>query len=365
VTFSGFDHECMARAFSLARKGLYTTDPNPRVGCVIASEERIVGSGWHAAAGSPHAEVEALAQAGEAARGSTAYVTLEPCNHQGRTPPCTQALLEAGVSRVVIAGKDPNPGVVGNGRARLAEAGVVVESGLMAEEAESLNPGFLMRMRKGRPWIRVKTAISLDGRTALRNGDSQWISSEASRQDVQRWRARSSAILTGSGTVLADDPSMNARVDGPVEQPTRVIVDSQWRTPPDGRMFDTPGPVIIAGNADVEIPGELAASAARCLPMPVQEGGINLHALMSELAGLQVNELQVEAGGRLCGALLNAQLIDEILVYQAPVLLGSGCSGPFAFGPLESMADRTHLKVLETCHLGEDLRIRLQPESEF
>lgn len=365
MTFSGFDHECMARAFSLARKGLYTTDPNPRVGCVIASGGRIAGAGWHAAAGSPHAEVEALAQAGESARGATVYVTLEPCNHQGRTPPCTQALLEAGVSRVVIAGEDPNPGVEGNGRARLVEAGVLVESGLMAEQAESLNPGFLMRMRKGRPWVRVKTAISLDGRTALHNGDSKWISSEASRQDVQRWRARSSAILTGSGTVLADDPSMNARVDGPVEQPARVIVDSQWRTPPGGRVFDTPAPVVIAGNAAVDIPAELAARAAHCLPLPVRDGGIDLHALMSELAAMQFNELQVEAGARLCGALLSAQLVDEILVYQAPVLLGDECPGPFALGPLESMADRTHLRVLETCHLGGDLRIRLQPEPEF
>jgi len=352
----------MARAFRLARKGLWTTDPNPRVGCVIAGDGQVFGAGWHAAAGSPHAEVEALRQAGASARGSTAYVTLEPCSHHGRTPPCTDALLEAGIKRVIVAGKDPNPDVNGNGLAKLSAAGVVVDCGLMSQAAETLNPGYLMRIRSGRPWVRIKTAISLDGRTALRNGDSRWISSEASRRDVQIWRARSSAILTGSGTVLADDPSMNARVDGKVLQPLRVIADSHWRTPPDCRMLELPGPLVITGLADADIPDALVNSHARCIPLPARQGRVDLHALMSTLAGMQVNELQVEAGARLCGALLEARLVDEILVYQAPLLLGDESPGPFALGPLESMADRTHLKVLETCHFGADLRLRLQPE---
>ncbi|MDH3788561.1 MAG: bifunctional diaminohydroxyphosphoribosylaminopyrimidine deaminase/5-amino-6-(5-phosphoribosylamino)uracil reductase RibD [Xanthomonadales bacterium] len=352
----------MARAFRLARRGLYTTDPNPRVGCVIADSEHVIGSGWHRLAGGPHAEIEALQQAGPAARGNTAYITLEPCSHHGRTAPCTQALLAAGISRVVIAGSDPNPQVNGKGLSRLTDAGVTVEHGLMAQEAESLNPGFLMRMRSGRPWVRIKIAISLDGRTALQSGESQWISSEASRRDVQRWRARSSAILTGIGTVLADNPAMNARLDREVLQPVRIIADSRWRTPPDCRMLTTEGDVVIAGSEDVPIPPALAASRARCLPLPVSEEGIELAALLAELSQMEINEVQVEAGSRLAGALLKTQLADELLIYQAPVLLGSGGAGPFEFGPLESMTERTHLKILETLHMGSDLRIRLQPE---
>lgn len=362
MTFSRFDHECMARALRLARNGLYTTDPNPRVGCVIAGEGRVYGAGWHARAGGPHAEVEALRQAGARARGKTAYITLEPCGHQGRTPPCTHALLEAGVSRVVIAVEDPSPEVNGEGLRQLIEAGVTVERGLMAGEAESLNPGFLMRMRKGRPWIRIKTAISLDGRTALQNGDSKWISGEASRRDVQHWRARSSAILTGIGTVRADDPCLNARVDADVNQPVRVVADGRWRTPPDCRMLQIPGQVIIAGNEGEIIPGGLEKSDAQCLPLPVRDGSPDLSALVTRLAEMGVNEVQVEAGPTLCGALLDARLVDEILVYQAPILMGAGGPGPFALGPLESMADRTHLKVLETTQIGGDSRIRLQPQ---
>lgn len=362
MTFTRFDHECMARALRLARRGLYTTDPNPRVGCIIADSEQVYGYGWHERAGEPHAEIEALKMAGESARGKTAYVTLEPCSHHGRTPPCTEALLEAGIRRVVVAGEDPNPEVSGNGISRLTDAGLEVQRGLMTQDADDLNPGFLMRMRAGRPWIRIKSATSLDGRTALPNGDSKWISSEASRRDVQHWRARSSAILTGIGTVLADDPSMNARISEPVTQPVRVIADSNWRTPVDSRVLENPGNVVIAGSEDVAIPESLACSDARCLPLPSSEGVISLSALMTQLAGMGLNEVQVEAGSGLCGALLKARLVDEILVYQAPVLLGSGGPGLFAFGPLESMAERTHLKVLETIQFGGDIRIRLKPE---
>jgi len=363
VIFSGFDHECMAEALRLARRGLYTTDPNPRVGCVIADGERVIGRGWHEAAGSPHAEIAALRDADRPVRGHTAYVTLEPCNHHGRTPPCTEALLEAGIARVVIASADPNPAVTGGGLARLRDAGLEVQSGLLEREAEELNCGFLMRMRAGRPWVRVKIAVSLDGRTALRSGESQWISGPASRRDVQRWRARSSAILTGIGTLLADDPSLEARVEVPVCQPLRVVADSRWRAPPDCRLLQDPRRTLLAGDRAAPVPAELRASGVNILEVAAAPSGIDLRALLEALAEREINEVQVEAGARLCGSLLEAGLVDELLLYQAPVLLGDGGPGPFTLGPLESMADRTHLKVLETTHIGEDLRIRLSPSA--
>ncbi len=348
----------MARALRLARKGLYTCDPNPRVGCVITNGERLVGTGWHERAGGPHAEIAALRDAADAARGGTAYVTLEPCAHHGRTPPCTEALVHAGIARVVFAGDDPNPGVSGGGAQRLRAAGITVESGLLQREAEKLNPGFLSRTRSGRPWVRAKCAISLDGRTALRSGESQWISSEHSRRDVQRWRARSSAILTGIGTVLADDPSLNARLETPVLQPLRVVVDSAWRTPPDSRLFSVEGPVLIAGLERNAIPAGLERRNVECLPLPAGESGVDLAALFSALADREINEAQVEAGAALCGSLLQQGLIDELLIYRAPMLLGDGGPGPFAFGPLDSMAERTHLKWVESRRFGVDQRIR-------
>lgn len=352
----------MAEALRLARRGLYTTDPNPRVGCVIARGEGVVGRGWHEAAGGPHAEVAALREAGTAARGATAYVTLEPCNHHGRTPPCARALAEAGVARVVVACADPNPRVDGGGMAALRAAGIEVGSGLLQAAAEDLNCGFLQRARSGRPWVRVKSAVSLDGRTALANGESRWISSEESRSDVQRWRARASAILTGIGTVLADDPSMDARVDDPVKQPLRVIADSRWRTPPGSRILREPPLALVAGRADAAVPPALQEAGAECLPVPAApDGGVDLAALLQMLGEREVNEVQVEAGARLCGSLLQAGLVDEILLYQAPVLLGDGAAGPFAFGPLESMAGRTHLERVESAYCGRDLRLRLRP----
>jgi len=366
----------MAEALRLARKGLYTTDPNPRVGCVIADGAQVSGRGWHAAAGGPHAEIAALQDAalrrpGASLRGQTAYVTLEPCSHHGRTPPCADALVAAGIARVVIACADPNPRVNGGGVARLRAAGVEVQSGLMAEAAAALNCGFLMRMQAGRPWVRVKSAISLDGRTALRSGESRWISGEPSRRDVQHWRARSSAILTGIGTVLADDPRLDARlediveaaVDGKVLQPLRVVADSRWRTPPGSRLLQDPARTLLAGDRDRPVPAALQALGARCLPLPARDGHVDLEALLRALAELEINEVQVEAGARLCGALLGAGLVDELLVYQAPVLLGDGGPGLAALGPLESMAERMHLEVLETTRFGDDLRIRLKPPS--
>lgn len=361
MTFSAQDHEFMALALRLARKGLYTTDPNPRVGCVIAGGDRIVGQGWHERAGGAHAEIAALNDAAEPVRGMTAYVTLEPCAHHGRTPPCADALIEAEIARVVVPTEDPHDRVDGGGLRRLREAGVIVEVGLMASQAESLNAGFLKRTRTGRPWLRVKSAVSLDGRTALKNGDSKWITGEASRQDVQRWRARSSAILTGIGTVLADDPAMTARIDGPVHQPLRVVADSHWRTPPESRILADPGTVLLIGAG--QCPSGKYLDGVQCLEMPAKEGGVDLGALMDELGRREMNEVQVEAGSRLCGSLLRQGLVDEVLLYIAPVMLGDGGPGPFAFGPLESMTNRSHFRVLETTQLGDDLRLRLQPRT--
>ncbi len=374
MSFSRFDHQCMATALKLAARGIFSPHPNPRVGCVIANGQNVLGRGRHEFAGGPHAEIAALRDAGEDVKGSTAYITLEPCSHHGRTPPCTEALLSAGVSRIVVASTDPNPQVNGQGLKKLRNAGLAVETGLMAGEAEALNPGFFMRMRKGRPWIRVKTAISLDGRTALGNGDSKWISGEVSRRDVQKWRARSSAVLTGIGTVLADNPAMNVRLDdsqpgqnglhgqAPGRQPLRIIVDSRWRTPAHSRILADPATAIIAGIREVTVPPELEATGVQCISLPAISGRTDLVALLSRLAEMELNEVQVEAGARLCGALLKERLVDEVLIYQAPQLLGEGGPGPFTFGPLESMDERTHLKLLETRRLGNDWRLRLEPE---
>jgi len=362
MTFSRFDHECMATALRLARLGLFTAQPNPRVGCVIARDQQIVGQGWHRVTGGAHAEVEALKDAGKSAEGSTVYVTLEPCNHQGRTAPCVDALINVAVKRVVIACNDPNPLVNGSGVERLRAAGISVESGLMELQARELNPGFFKRMQEGLPWVRVKAAISLDGRTALESGASKWISSAESRHDVQRWRARSSAILTGIGTVLADNPNMNVRLPDVTGQPLKVIADSRWRTPPGSRILSKPGSALIFGDAALKIPSGLIDQGASCEPLDLQNGKLPLRSVLGVLAKLEINEVQVEAGATLCGALLGAGLVDEILLYQAPVLLGNGGAGPFSFGPLESMQDRTHLTVLETIHLGMDTRIRLRPE---
>jgi diaminohydroxyphosphoribosylaminopyrimidine deaminase/5-amino-6-(5-phosphoribosylamino)uracil reductase len=329
---------------------------------VIARQERILGEGWHEFTGGPHAEIVALKEAGSSASGGTVYVTLEPCSHHGRTPPCAEALIEAGISRVVIASGDPNPRVDGEGLEQLRQAGILVETGLMSAEAESLNAGFFKRMREGLPWVRVKAAISVDGRTALHNGDSKWISSEASRQDVQSWRARSSAILTGIGTVLADNPSMTARLDGVRKQPLRIIADSGWNTPVNSKILSNPETALIAGDLTRSIPPKLVEAGVNCLPLPASEGRVALKPLMSALADMEINEVQVEAGAVLCGALLKNRLVDELLIYQAPVLLGEGGPGPFALGPLESMDDRTHLTMLETVQIGTDLRLRLCPE---
>jgi diaminohydroxyphosphoribosylaminopyrimidine deaminase/5-amino-6-(5-phosphoribosylamino)uracil reductase len=352
----------MATALQLASRGVISTHPNPRVGCVIANNGQIVGSGWHERAGEAHAEINALADAGTKVIGSTAYVTLEPCNHSGKTPACVDALIQAKVSRVVFAIEDPNPEVCGKGYRRLQQAGIEVQRGLMIADAEDLNAGFLMRMRHGRPWVRIKLAQSMDGRIALANGSSQWISGAEARADVQTWRARSDAVLTGIGTVLADDPSLNVRVGEPSRQPLRVIADSQWRTPPDARVLSTGGQILIVGSRDYDIPQALVDSSAELLDLQPVNGQVDLPCLLQELGKREINEVQVEAGATLCGALLEQSLVDEILIYQAPHLMGGGAVGPFATPRLDKMDDRVHLKWLDARRIGNDLRLRLKPE---
>jgi len=356
------DYRYMARALALARRGLYSADPNPRVGCVLVRESEIVGEGWHERAGEAHAEVIALAAAGDRARGATVYVTLEPCCHYGRTPPCTEALLQAGVVRVVAAMGDPNPQVAGQGLAILRQAGVAVECGLLEAEARALNPGFIQRMTQGRPFVRLKLAMSLDGRTALASGESQWLTGNAARQDVQRWRARSSTMLTGIGTVLADDPGLNVRLPDVSRQPLRVILDRRLRTPPTARTLQLPGSVLIfTAVADADQQAPLQQAGADIVVIPSAGRGLDLAAVMAELARRESNEVHVECGPTLAGALLDAGLVDELIIYMAPVLLGDQARALFQLPALTRMPDRRTLELLETRAVGQDWRLRLRP----
>ena len=369
MSFTAFDHECMSKALRLAARGLVSTHPNPRVGCVISRNGRIVGSGWHQKTGAAHAEVNALAEAGEQATGATAYVTLEPCSHSGRTPPCVVALINSNIKRVVCAIEDPFSRVDGSGIQQLRQAGIEVDCGLMAAEAEDLNSGFLTRMRKGRPWVRIKLAQSTDGHIALANGSSQWISGVAAREDVQRWRARADAILTGVGTVLADNPSLNLHgSDSSTEnarqplprQPLRVIVDSHFRTPAAAKLLSMDGEVLVAGLDNI-IATALSATKAECIVLPSNNGRVDLKSLLMLLGEREINEVQVEAGAALCGGLLEQQLVDEILIYQAPILMGGGAMSPFAAPRLDKMDHRIHLEYLDVRRIGADLRLRLKP----
>ncbi len=357
----------MRRALELARNGLFTTDPNPRVGCVLVNNGEIVGEGWTSPPGGPHAERNALAQAGERARGATAFVTLEPCNHTGRTGPCTDALIAAGVARVIGAMRDPNPAVAGGGAAALAAAGIPVEIGLLETEARRLNPGYLSRAERGRPLIRSKLAVSLDGRTALKNGASQWLTGEAAREDVHRWRARSSAVLTGIGTVLGDDPSLDARLDDAaidVLQPVRVVVDSSLRMPATARTISLPGEVIVfTVCADGPGADELRASGARVEQVAGVGGRCDLTAVARKLGELEINEVWVEAGAALNGALLEAGLIDELVVYLAPIVLGDGARRMFDLGELDTLSEAPRFDVADRAVFGPDLRIVAVPAS--
>lgn len=360
--FSAADHAYMAHALRLAQRGLYTTTPNPRVGCVIVRDGKIIGEGWHERAGEPHAEVHALAEAGEAARGAEVYVTLEPCSHHGRTPPCAEALLRAGVARVVAAMSDPNPQVAGGGLQLLRQRGVVVASGLLEAEARALNPGFISRMTRGRPWLTAKIAASLDGRTALANGASQWITGPAARADVQRQRARACVILTGIGTVLADDPQLTVRVLDIGRQPLRVVVDSQLRMPPTARLLRE-GEVMVACLAGNAARAErLREAGATLLELPGRDGRVCLDRLLQALAGRGVNEVLVEAGAALNGALLRQGLIDELLLYYAPLLLGTDARGMFGLPALTQMDQRIALDILALDQIGQDIRVRARPQ---
>ena len=366
--FSDFDRFAMQRALTLAARGLETTNPNPRVGCVIARSGRIVGEGWHERAGENHAEVRALRAAGDQAAGATAYVTLEPCNHQGRTPPCVAALTAARIARVVYAIADPNPLVNGQGAHALRLAGVEVEAGLNAAEARELNAGFIKRMQQGRPWMRLKLAMSLDGRTALANGESQWITSEAAREDVQRWRARSSAVLTGVGTVLADDPRLNVRLpseDGQErQQPLIVVLDSRLRTPAAARLFGGGGEVLIlTGDSKLDEArlANLSARGARIEVLPLVAGWLSLAAVADRLGELEANEVLIEAGPTLAGELLRLGLVDELLLYVAPKLLGPTGRALVAMPELTALQEAPAFTLFDTQRVGEDLRLRLRP----
>ena len=359
--FTALDHAMMAQALRLAERAAYTTKPNPMVGCVIAHGEDVVGEGWHQRQGGPHAEVFALQAAGDRARGATAYVTLEPCAHTGRTGPCADALIAAGVARVVAAMRDPFPQVDGAGFDRLRAAGIEVGHGLMEAQARHLNRGFLSRIERGRPWLRIKLATSIDGRTAMANGDSKWISGDAARDDVHRWRARSGAILTGSGTVLADDPHLTVRFAEPVEfvAPLRVVLDPGLATVTRGHVREGDAPTLYLHAADVKTPQGLTAQHAS---IPMRDGRLDLGAVLKLLAEREINEVQVEAGATLAGAFLCEGLVDELLLYVAPVLLGDRARPLFEGLCIDDMAQRLRLRILETRRIGDDVRVLLQPD---
>ena len=355
----------MHEALALAQQAIGLSDPNPRVGCVITGADgRVIGRGHTQQAGGPHAEVMALRDVlarGESARGGTAFVTLEPCSHHGRTPPCCDALIEAGLARVVMAVQDPNPLVAGQGAARLRAAGIVVDEGELASESRELNIGYFSRMQRGRPWVRMKAAISLDGRTALDNGVSQWITGEAARADGHAFRKRAGAVLTGVGTVLDDNPRLDVRLVETARQPLRVIVDSRLDTPPDARVLDAPGAVqIYAAQPADQRRAALLARGAQITLVPGASGKVDLAAMLLDLGRQGINELHVEAGHKLNGSFVREGLVDEFLIYIAPKLIGTGRELA-AFGPLTRLEDGLALRFVSVTPVGDDLRIIARP----
>jgi len=367
--FSADDYRYMASALQLARKGWYSTHPNPRVGCVLVKDDRIIAEGYHRKAGELHAERNALIHATEDPEGSTAYVTLEPCCHHGKTPPCTDALIDAGVSRVVIAMQDPNPLVAGKGIQVLSEAGIEVQSGLLADQASLLNRGFIKRMSQGVPFVRCKMAASLDGRTAMASGESVWISSEQSRRDVQLLRAESSAIMTGVATVLADEPSMNVRLsqaalsldaDLTVIQPVRVILDADLQTPTDAKILNLAGEVVLfCQQRALEKANQYTQKQVRVFAVDAEDNRLNLEQVLRKLAELQINEVLLESGSTLAGAMLSEGFIDEIIVYQAPHLMGDAARGLFHLPGMEKMSERIQLVMTDSRKIGQDFKITL------
>jgi len=354
----------MARALRLAERGLYSTSPNPRVGCVLVKNGLVIGEGWHQRAGEAHAEINALQSAGSGACGATAYVTLEPCSHYGSTPPCAGALIAAGVSRVISAMQDPNPLVAGQGLSMLEAAGIPVVCGLLEAEARELNIGFVSRMTRGRPWVRLKLAASLDGKTALLNGASQWITGAAARQDGHRWRARACAILSGIGTVREDDPQLNVRGVESLRQPLKVVVDSRLEMLPGSKVFNEGGLLVVCAVEDFQKSAELSRHGAEVLILPNATGKVDLPALLQELGRRGVNELHVEGGFRLNGALLSAGLVDELLLYQAPCLIGDAARGLFDLPALDSLSGKQRLVIRDLRMIGEDIRVLARFKSE-
>lgn len=365
------DIEMMQQAINLAKLGRFTTTPNPNVGCVLTQDNEIVGRGYHKKAGLGHAEVNALSDAGERAKGATAYVTLEPCSHFGRTPPCAQGLIDAGISRVVIAMTDPNPQVAGRGISMLEQAGISVTTGVLESLARDLNPGFLTRMEQQRPYVRVKLGSTLDGCSALDDGSSQWITGSDARVDVQKWRAQSCAILTGSGTVLADNPSLNLRwgeigsvsdvIDQQqLRQPIRIVIDSRNRVTPEHKMIAIESPVILVRRVKDSLDWP---SHVEQLEMP-GDGEIDLNQLMHTLAKREINSLWVESGQSLCGALLEADLVDQVIIYQAPKLMGSNNKGLFTLSSVTHMDHLIDLTIDDLRLVGKDIRIIAKPKRD-
>jgi len=357
---SADDYRFMARALRLARRGLYATGPNPRVGCVFVRDGVVVGEGWHKRTGGPHAETHALAAAGGQAEGATMYVSLEPCAHQGLTPPCADALVAARIARAVVAMKDPNPLVCGKGLSRLQDAGIPVECGVLEDEAREINIGFVSRMMRGRPWVRLKLAASLDGKMALMNGERRWITGSAARRDGHRWRARACAVMTGSGTIRDDDPQLTVREVATSRQPLRVVVDSKLETLPTARVL-VGGALIATATADRARIRALQDRGAEILVLPNAEGKVELGALMEELARRRVNELHVEAGFKLNGSLLVEGLVDELVVYLAPHVIGDVGLGMFSVPELKDLRDRWPLRICNVRMVGDDLRVVARP----
>lgn len=353
----------MQLAIRLARRGLYTTDPNPRVGCIIVKGDVVIGKGWHQRCGEAHAEVLALQDAGGKAKGASAYVTLEPCNHTGKTPPCTQAIIEAGLKDVFVAMSDPNPLVSGKGLEELKASGINVSCGLLEEQAKALNPGFIKRMETGLPYVRVKLAMSLDGRTAMASGESQWITGEAARRDVQKLRARASAVLTGINTVLQDDPSLNVRlsarelgIEGEVNQPLRVVLDSKSQFPDDAKMLSCEGETLV-----YVAEGNRTLDNCTFIKTPTSSAGIDLNNVLTDLARREVNEIHVEAGSVLCGSLLKEKLVDEIVIYMAPNIMGNNAKGLFTIPGITQMKDKINLSINDVRKVGQDMRFTITP----
>ena len=357
MSYSDADREFMTRALALAEKGLYTATPNPRVGCVIVKDGAIVGEGWHEAAGLPHAEINALREAAGRARGATLYVTLEPCSHQGRTPPCADAVIGAGLARVVAAMQDPNPEVAGRGFARLRDAGIDLSSGVMEEAAREINIGFVSRMTRGRPWARMKIAASLDGRTALANGRSQWITGEAARRDGHHFRARACAVLTGIVTVKEYDPQLNVRLVETGRQPLRVLIDSRLEVNPNARLFDGGSVLVVAAVEDRAKADALRARGAEVVVIANPRGKTDLPEVLAELARRSVGELHVEAGTRLNGSMLREGCVDELLLYFAPGLIGDSGRGMFGLPELTELTQKIPLAIREVSRIGEDIRV--------